>query len=394
MPYVDGINYHGDPSSVSPVSDVTIKDIHFDNFLVMGISVAASAGTLTISGNKITGGRNVDNPPYFNNMEYLVYAIHVSPNPSWWDPTDITGEVVIKNNVIDGRAMVSNPSDPEAIEYPSGTGQYLKGGSVGIGVSSMDAHAVISGNRIENIFYIGIQLFNYYGGVISSVMTVDVKENVIAHSPLGFGPTFSWSFPGILNQAVSNANIKGNTINHTHPNGAGIISFANENVIIKDNEVNLQNSKFYGIWLQDDTYESIVKENVINGSGRAAIGLGWPWYACENNTVQENDLSGFTPVAQTDIWGVTTHGAHIDLFWGAANNTIKNNYYALVDQNDDQLQNIYFAGPIPAYGLPGASGNTVIEDPGWKIMDFNCDPALYDPLTYCGANTIKLHDHD
>ena len=91
------------------------------------------------------------------------------------------------------------------------------------------------------------------------------------------------------------------------------------------------------------------------------------------------------------MFGITTTiGSHIELLWGAANNTIKGNKYSAVDPLDNELQNIYFAGELPSI-LPGATGNVVREFEGLKIMDYT-DPngPLYSPDTYAGLNDILL----
>lgn len=200
FPFIDNVSYFGDPSALHPVSDVTIKDIHFDNFYGPAIVATATRDSLTITGNKLTHPRGAQ--PLWLGVWYIQPAIYVGTSPTGtYDPAFVAGTVVIEENIIDGGANVfqSQSQDPDAVEFPPGSGQFYRGATLGIYFSHADAQASINDNVISNVFDVGILLHNKTESV-SDLMAASVEGNDISPAgPIGFPYYFG---EGIGNSGV------------------------------------------------------------------------------------------------------------------------------------------------------------------------------------------------
>jgi hypothetical protein len=396
IPLQDFDTYLGKPESIIPVNNVVVIDIHFIDPYFIGVGVTGSKGDINITGNKFTDARPIND---FWGHDYMAKAILVFSGYDW-DPTFLTGNILITDNIIDGRFR-EDPSDPDAKEVGDETGTYwLKGLDHGILLAAANVATTIKDNNIINVGEHGI-FVAAYGGTISA----EITYNRIQNSNLG-----QWPIPTNENLTESGMNVFGipgvvvanNVIDLAHPWAFGINIFASEGLTIKNNQVHTDGS-LKAVSIEDDVYNSIIEANKITGSGHTGIWLGWPGYSNENNTIKENDLKGFTPITGHDYFGIGANwGAHIGLYWGASNNTIKDNKYSAVDWEDKNIQNIYFSGvlELPWVTLPGATGNVVRDKSDIKIIDYtditNTNPygPIYYPDTYNGDNDIVLGHYD
>jgi hypothetical protein len=422
----------GGEATFVPVK-VTVKDLAFEQFVFSGILVFSTRG-IEVKNNRFEDiqllATNIWTP--IGEAVFLTGAVAAKENyPQFWlpflyQPGDlIYGDVLIRNNYVDGNWR----QDENGVRNVY-TGMMVDGCSLGLSMFFANVDAVFSGNMVKNCA--GGMGTGQWGRSVFKNNHVEMPEFLpeqgIGTNSYTFGTTHPGPYfknaraviknntvlvkedvdrgvggVGIIAREQKGTIIKDNTLTGTGE--AGIATWITDQVVIKNNKVDLEEVSWGAIDLEDDVYNALVKNNKIAGSGRSAIRLGWPWAGCENNTITGNKMKGFTPLAHMDNWSVTTIGSHIELLWGAVNNTIKGNKYSAVDPSDSALQNIYFASEVPsdelpeaiaelpgANGdLPGATENVVREGKGLKIMDFT-DPngPLYSPDTYAGLNDIRL----
>lgn len=370
--------------------DITVKNLIMNDFALAGIWVKATKGA-DMEGNRF------ENPQLVLSRLWSPYATPIIFEGSVLNrdvidevpdhifetqPGDLVyGDIVVKNNYIDGNFR----GDSDGVDY---FGELSDGCTTGIQVWYTKVNVDIDENTVRGCVR-GIATVQQWG--MSMIKNNSLEDNVdvgiLNHAMTRWTGYAGDYYPGASAKIYNNKIVMREGV----LGWAGISSYAMDGVDIYGNELHVEKVEWGAISIEDNAYNHVVKDNKITGSGRSAIHLGWPWYACESNTIKGNDLEDFTPVAHTDMYGVTTIGSHIELVWGAANNTIKDNKYSKVDPNDNEIQNIFFASPIPLYGLPGATGNVVQESDDLKIMDYT-DPngPLYDPETYAGENDIRL----
>ena len=234
-----------------------IHGIHFNEPLQGAVLLNASLGT-EISGNRIS-----DVVGILSDGVTFGHGIIVSGFPN---PANITGEVVIADNIINGvHAHVG----------------------WGIAISWQDAAAKIARNQVYGHNYEGILVARH-------TKLAQIVDNVVVPGPpqdpnvtLGNGIDCADSFGG-------SCLIARNTVICENPEADGILAVGNpanpvNNSVIEGNDITMHHSVFAGISFYGDVSHTFVRANKITGNGAFALQVArFP----EGGTALSNTFAG------------------------------------------------------------------------------------------------------
>lgn len=240
-------------------------------------------------------------------------------------------------------------------------------------VDGTEAQITILNNTFENIMW-GLQLWDNSGGLAiknNSIMMNPVDE---VGNPIGF----VWAGIDIQNFGQSRrapVQISDNFIYSKVLDFVFGMLLQSKNAIVKNNLLVLEqpqeslwttNGYSAGIFIGNESFDNLIIDNTIQGSGQNAIlleGLTEYWTS-ENNIIKNNDVSNFIPLEATDFW--------CQIFIGVGCPTYPGAHYKLTSFT---------------------SNNTVIDEKwmeGIILLDETSDFNPYDPATYNGNNNIML----
>ena len=303
-------------------AEFVIRDLQFEQPTWSAIAGAATTGA-TIKNNRFMGGVQVNagcnsygGPLPDGAMSPVLFTTWPDArNPVLGDPSDISGQIIIKNNYFDGDVRL----DPNGYDPAHGFSSILNGEPIllngmltPIDVTGTSASITIKDNFFENIMW-GLFVSDNSGKQI-------IKHNTIFMNPLdeeGNPIGFVWAGISLQNtgERVENAPvvISDNYIYSRVPDFVYGILSRSKAITIKNNVLELDQTQD-SLWnafgdsaainVAEGSVDNVVKNNTIAGSGQvgiAVVGYEAPWIA-EGNHIKNNDLSEFTPLEPIDFW--------------------------------------------------------------------------------------------
>jgi nitrous oxidase accessory protein NosD len=363
-----------------------IKNLQFEEPTWGAITGAATTGA-TIKNNRFIDGLKVERCYSFFPELPDGASWAISFNTNYWEdsrwpivgvPSDITGHILIANNYIDGKVRL----DPNGFDPAHGFSSLVHGQSIltngiewPIIIESTGASATITNNELENVAPYGLFVADNSGAQVFKNNRIMMNPEDEYGNPIGF----VWAGISLQNYGDwSNrapVTIKNNYIYSRVPDfvygilsGSKASTIKNNVMVLDQPQESLWNpyGDSAGIKILDESENTIVQGNTIEGSGQAGIvieGYNEIWTA-EDNVVENNNLSNFTPLDAIDIWCRAFGEPDCPTYPGSH------------------------------YHLTEFTSNNSVIDKKWLdemvLLDDTSEYNPYDPTTYNGDNNIQL----